>query len=282
MACERWREVLSAQLDGEQHPDDPAADDHLAGCPACRQWLDHAATVNRLTRTRLVAEPPDLTAAILAAVPAQQPAPAMALGAGQRGADKLGVGTAGTDLGPSRRARLVSVLFIALAAVGAGQLMLGLAQVGGGSTGEHSHAGAGLTATPGHLWHESAAWNVAVGAAFLFIGLRRNRPTGLVPLLSAFVGMLLLLSVNDLTAGRVEVARLVGHGFVIAGYLIVVTLSRITIGDAAPPGDRERTGWRVSFDDGSEPAVAAAAPGLRLVRRAAPGPATAQASKRAA
>ena len=57
---------------------------------------------------------------------------------------------------------------------------------------------------PGHVWNESAAWNVAVGAGYLFIALRRTRPVGLVPMLTAFVGMLLLLSVNDLTGGRVK------------------------------------------------------------------------------
>ena len=161
--------MLSAQLDGEDDPADRArVDEHLAGCAGCREWLDRAATVNRLTRTGLVAEVPDLTAAILAAA-----APRAAPRAHRRGR-----------------------LYVALAAVGAVQLILGLAQVGGGASGGHVHTG--LDATPGHLWHESAAWNVAVGAGYLFIALRRNRPTGLVPMLTAFVGTLLLLSVNDL------------------------------------------------------------------------------------
>src|SRR3954462_430404 len=75
MACERWREMLSAQLDGE---DDPAArelvDEHLAGCAGCREWLDRAATVNRLTRTAVAA--PDLGDRILAALPAAAARPA--------------------------------------------------------------------------------------------------------------------------------------------------------------------------------------------------------------
>ena len=69
MACERWRELLSAQLDGEDDPADrPLVDQHLAGCADCRQWLDLAAKVNRLTRTRPVTPAPDLTEAIMAAV----------------------------------------------------------------------------------------------------------------------------------------------------------------------------------------------------------------------
>jgi predicted anti-sigma-YlaC factor YlaD len=238
MACERWREMISAQLDGEDDPADrPLVDEHLAGCAGCRQWLDRAATVNRLTRTAVAAPGPDLSAAILAALP------------------------------PARRRRpLVTIgrLFATLAAVGAVQLILGLAQVGGGAYGAHVHVG--LDATPGHLWHESAAWNVAVGAAFLFIALRRTRPSGLVPMLTAFVGMLLLLSVNDLSAGRVDATRLVSHGFVIAGYLLVVALTRLAPAPVAPPAGRlpGDSGWRARFGDDEAEAVAPR-PGLRLV-----------------
>jgi predicted anti-sigma-YlaC factor YlaD len=240
VACERWREMVSAQLDGEDDPADrPLVDEHLAGCADCRAWLDRAATVNRLTRTAPVGSVPDLSAAILAAVPPRRP-PLLTRGR----------------------------LYVALAAVGAVQLILGLTQVGGGVSAAHVHTG--LTATPGHLWHESAAWNVAIGAGFLFIALRRSRPTGLVPTLTAFVGMLLLLSLNDLSAGRVDATRLVSHGFVLAGYFLVVALSRTGAGPAEPPGQRS-TGWRAHFEDDDEPAEAEPqTPRLRLVPRSGP------------
>jgi predicted anti-sigma-YlaC factor YlaD len=261
MACERWREMLSAQLDGEDEPADRVrTDEHLSGCADCRQWLDRAAEVNRLTRTGPVVSVPDLSDAVLAALP---PGPAA----------------------PARRARWATALHVALGAVGAVQLVLGLAQVGSGTPGgDHAHPGVGLAATPGHLWHESAAWNVAVGAGFLFIALRRTRPTGLVPMLTAFVGMLLLLSVNDLTVGRVDAARLVSHGFVIGGYLIVVALSRVTAGPPVPPGERSAgSGWRVRPDDAGTPdPPAGPLPGLRLVRRDPTGPVTARSDDRRA
>ncbi|MEU4238972.1 zf-HC2 domain-containing protein [Actinoplanes sp. NPDC026619] len=249
MACERWREMLSAQLDGEDDPAvRPLVDEHLAGCAGCQEWLDRAATVNRLTRTG-VGVAPDLSAAILAALP---PAVAEPRKRWQRPA-------------------LATGLYVALAAVGAVQLILGLDQIGGGVAGVHDHIGAG--ATSGHLWHESAAWNVAVGAGYLFIALRRTRPSGLVPMLTAFVGMLLLLSVNDLTGDRVDSARLISHGFVILGYLLVVALTRIPGGFAAPPGarvDSGWSGWRAKFEDEVAPVMR---PGLRLVPR---GPMTAE------
>jgi len=246
MACERWREMLSAQMDGEDDPADrPGVEEHLAGCAGCREWLDRAATVNRLTRTRVAAPPPDLSQTILAALP-ERP---------ERRQWRL------------TRAQVATALFVALGAVGAVQLILGLAQVGGGATGDHVHGA--VDATPGHLWHESAAWNVAVGAGYLFIALRRNRPTGLVPMLSAFVGMLLVLSVNDLTADRVDGTRLVSHGFVILGYLLVVALSRVTANPVRPPGARAAggSGWRARFEDDGESEVTPPAPPLRLVPR---------------
>jgi predicted anti-sigma-YlaC factor YlaD len=248
MACERWREMLSAQLDGEDDPAvRPLVDEHLAGCAECRVWLDQAATVNRLTR---IGGPvaPDLSATILAALPTQPQAR------------------------PARRRFRpppAAALYVALAAIGAVQLILGLGQIGGGVASGHTHAG--VDATPGHLWHESAAWNVAVGAGYLFIALRRSRPSGLVPMLTAFVGMLLLLSVNDLTGGRVDSTRLVSHGFVIVGYLLIVALSRMPGGFAAPPGSRSEggSGWRARFaeEDEDDSLAAVFRPGLRLVPR---------------
>lgn len=247
--------MLSAQLDGEDDPADrPLVDEHLDGCAGCREWLDRAAAVNRLTRTAVPV--PDLGDRILSSLP-----PVVV-----------------PELPPVRRRRfagvsLATALFIALAAVGAVQLILGLDQVGGGVTGVHVHTGADTTS--GHLWHESAAWNVALGAGYLFIALRRTRPTGLMPMLTAFVGMLLLLSINDLTGDRVDATRLISHGFVILGYLLVAALSRVEGGFAAPPGARADAGshWRARFaEEDDEPAVSLR-PGLRLVPR---GPMTAE------
>jgi predicted anti-sigma-YlaC factor YlaD len=244
--------MLSAQLDGEGEPAEAAlVDDHLAGCAGCRQWLDRAATVNRLTRTGVGVPVPDLTDKIMAALPA---------------------------VAPRRRLRPATALYVALAAVGAVQLILGLDQIGGGVAGA-AHVHTGLDATPGHLWHESAAWNVALGAGYLFIALRRTRPSGLMPMLTAFVAMLLLLSVGDLTGDRVDATRLVSHGFVILGYLLIATLSRIPGGFAAPPGLRAGSGWRAIFADEDEAVAPAVRPGLRLVPR---GPMTAEHEERRA
>jgi predicted anti-sigma-YlaC factor YlaD len=262
MACERWREMLSAQLDGEDDPADRVrVDEHLAGCAGCRGWLDQAALVNRLTRTGVVAAVPDLSAGILAALNA--------------GADVARVDDQGFFArirAGLTRGRIAAALYFGLAAIGTVQLILGLAQIGGGASSEHVHTG--VDAATGHLWNESAAWNVAIGAGYLFIALRRNRPSGLVPMLTAFVGMLLVLSVDDLTADRVDVTRLVSHAFVILGYLLVVALARVAPETARPPGSRVNGGssWRANFEDEEELVEPTPLPGLRLVPR---GPMTA-------
>ncbi|QSB14693.1 zf-HC2 domain-containing protein [Natronosporangium hydrolyticum] len=208
VGCEQYREALSARLDGEAEPVPAAATDaHLAGCPACRAWEQSAAAVTRLIRTGPAKAAPDLADRVVSAAPGRW------------------------------RSRAAVLLRVALGAIGTVQLILGLLQLTTLRPAGESHAH-GTTvdgATAGHLWHESAAWNVAVGAAFVWVAARRGRPTGIVPILTVFIAMLVVLSAADIWAGRVEPARLASHVFVIAGYLIVLALSRRAL-DLTPPG----------------------------------------------
>jgi predicted anti-sigma-YlaC factor YlaD len=265
MGCEQWREALSAQLDGEETVVGQAETDvHLSRCSDCRHWLDRAATVTRLARTSVVTHRPDLVETVLGALAPPGGLAGTAAGVPATAAVGFPAETAATATGvPSWRGRLTTLLRAALGLLGAVQLVLGLAQIGGGTSGAHTHAAGGLTATSGHLWHESAAWNVAIGAGFLFVAVRRSRPAGLLPTLSVFVAMLVLVSVNDLIAAMVEPARLVSHGFVLAGYLIIVALSRPALDPSRPPSDNrpERPAWQVRFS-GADPQTP---PKLRLV-----------------
>jgi predicted anti-sigma-YlaC factor YlaD len=223
--------MLSAQLDGEETPAERvAAEGHLVTCGDCRAWFDAAAAVTRRARTRLVAPVPDLTEAILAAAPAG-PAP-------RRRAT------------PAWRGRLVAGLRGALGLVGAVQVVLGLAQIGRGTAVAHAHA-AGQ-----HLWHESAAWNVAVGAGFLVVAARRFPPAGVLPMLSAFVATLVLLSVNDLMTGQVAVSRLVSHAILVVGWVLTALLSRPGLRPGGPSPRQGRAGrsrWRIDLDQAEEP-----------------------------
>jgi predicted anti-sigma-YlaC factor YlaD len=229
MGCEAVREALSAQLDGEDEASGRAeVDAHLDTCPACRSWLDGAARVTRLARTSpapaVAALGPDALTAILAAAPGRA------------------------------RARLALTLRAALGVLGAVQLLLALAQVLAAGEGVgHLHGTTLDGATPDHLWHESAAWNVAIGAGFVWIALRRTRPNGLVPTLTAFVAVLTLLSVVDVANGRVESVRLVSHGLILAGYLIILALLRpgLHTGDPRPDRQPGTPRFRVRFDGAS-------------------------------
>ncbi|MEV4537596.1 zf-HC2 domain-containing protein [Asanoa sp. NPDC049518] len=236
MECERIREMLSARLDGEDAPGErELTERHLAGCQHCAAWLDAAAVVTRLARTAPVppARPIDLTQVDEApAAPTRK----------------------------RRRPRLAIGLRIGLAAIGAVQFLLGAAQVAGLGRDDHAHEAA---LGSGHLWHESAAWNLAIGAGFAFVALRRTRATGMLPTLTAFVGVLTLLSANDIIAGRVEPGRLASHGFLIVGWLITLALSRPALDPGEPPARGTRR-WTASFE--SEPATAGP-PRLRLVER---------------
>jgi hypothetical protein len=60
----------------------------------------------------------------------------------------------------------------------------------------------------------------------VFIAARRSRPAGVVPILTAFVAALSLLSLDDVLSGAVAWSRLASHTLILAGYAIVVALSR--------------------------------------------------------
>ncbi|WP_329010663.1 zf-HC2 domain-containing protein [Micromonospora rifamycinica] len=264
MGCEQWREILSAQLDGEEtSAERTAADDHLGRCAGCRDWFALAATLTRRSRLTLVA--PDQPHPRLVALSPAQPPPTLAGPEPDRsrrppaasGPDLAGVVLAALPAPRRWRKRLVLSLRAGLALIGALQLVLGLVQVGRGPAGGHAH-GALDTLTSGHLWHESAAWNIAVGAGFLFVAARRTPTSGLLPTLSAFVGALVLLSANDLVTGRVDPTRLVSHGFLLAGYLIVVALSRPRLRPDGPAGRGrpDRPAWRLPREDEPTPTSA--------------------------
>ncbi len=219
MGCERYREALSARLDGAEEPAEQAAvDAHLADCPACRRWFDDAAAVTR--RVRLGAAP-----------------------VGSPGLDVAALVEAAPGL---FRRRSAGLLRVALGVLGGLQALLGIVQLSAAAG--HQHGVSLGAADPGHLWHESAAWNVAVGAGFCWIAIRRATASGIVPMLTVFVLVLVLSSMDDLLADRVGPARLGSHVLLLAGYAVVVLLVRLGMDDT-PPGDRmPGPRWRVDFD----------------------------------
>lgn len=249
--CERFREAVSARLDGEDTGLGDALDRHLDGCAACRAYADDAALVSRMAG--LLGGGPSFAGvddSVLDALPAPRRRPRLRLPA----------------LSPAGRRGLVLTLRVLLGVLGAGQFVLGVAQIAGIAAVDHAHTALG-GASPNHLINESAAWNLAVGAGFAWIAMRRGRPSGILPTLTVFVSVLVLLSAGDLWAGRVETVRLLSHGLVLAGYLVVVALTRPGMDPGEPPaGHRDgRSRWRLSLDAETDPGSVPSARRLRVV-----------------
>jgi predicted anti-sigma-YlaC factor YlaD len=196
--CDTCREALSARADGEPEPV-PAGetDAHLAACAACRGWQEGAAALTRALRLRAAVDVPDLTGAILAAVP---------------------------PVTPSTRGWTARAV---LAGVAVAQLTLGLAQVFGVDTG---HAGHGGGAT--HLFNESTAWNLALGLGMFWTALRPRATTGMVPVMAAFVAVLVPFSAQDLLSGAAPVSRITSHALLVIGLALLLVVHR-----GRSPGD---------------------------------------------
>lgn len=192
-------------MDGETEPVPPeATDEHLHGCADCRTWHERAAELSRALRVREAIAVPDLSALILE----NAPIPVSTRGWWPR---------------------------LALGGVAVAQLALALAQVFGvGSTVAHGGGG--------HLFNESTAWNLALGVGLFWAVFQRRAVAGLIPVLSGFIAMLLVYSAYDLVTGVVPVSRVVGHGLLLAGLVLLVVIHR-RHGDPAP-----RDGANSDFD----------------------------------
>ncbi|GAA3512037.1 zf-HC2 domain-containing protein [Actinocatenispora rupis] len=189
MECETCRESLSARLDGEAGPD-PAVDAHLAGCAACRDWSERAVALTRRLRVRPVPPAPDLTDRIMAAAPP----PAPPRGTGWR---------------------------VALAVVALAQLGLGVGQLFGW------HAGSPVmpAAMESHLFNESTAWNVALAFGLGWVAWR-GAAGGLLPVFGGFLVLVGAYSAHDLVSGTATAARVLTHGLLLLGFVLMLVVDR--------------------------------------------------------
>ena len=197
--CPECTEALSARLDGEQSPKEGRAiDAHLASCAACHRYHNQAAHVTRLARTAVAIQEPDVSEAVLAAVPRSH--------------------------GP----RLITVLRVFLGLVGLGQVELALVELlAAHSTGAGSGKIVLQGASVAHFAHESAAWNLALGVGFLWVARRASPSAGMVPTLVTFVAVLTVLVAMDAVAGRVDLTRVLSHGLVVLGLILMILLERL-------------------------------------------------------
>ena len=195
MQCPGYREAISARLDGEPTGiPAPQLEAHLAGCASCASWARSAEAVTRRARLAPAPSVPDLTAAVLAALPRELP--------GTRAA---------------ARARLTATaLRLALLAVGVAQAGIAWPSLA---------SGAGAMSAPVHMAHESGAWNLAVAAAFLAVAAAPRLAAGALPFLGTFGVLLTVLTLADLAAGFVHVDRAAAHLTLLAGGALVAGLA---------------------------------------------------------
>jgi predicted anti-sigma-YlaC factor YlaD len=226
MDCDRCREAMSAALDGEADAAERAAvEAHLAGCPDCRAWQRSLADLTAMTRrarTGVAGGDPDLVARV-------------------------------ADRAPGPRVRWRGTAARAgLAAVGIAQATIGVVALLGAAT--HGHTG--MT----HTTHESAAWNIALGVAFLAGALWSRHLAGLLPALGAFIALLAVVSGLDLVAGRVDPGRVASHLLLVVGFALGVAVVRTVPrpGRGPTPGARW---WRRDEHPAADIAATAAPPG---------------------
>jgi predicted anti-sigma-YlaC factor YlaD len=256
VACDPFREALSARLDGES-PGLPEAevDAHVAGCPVCRDWLEAAAEVTRRARLVPATPLPDVTAAVLDRLPAR---PAV-----------------------RRRLRWADpVLRAALLVVGVGQLVVALPAL----VGDHAPMTDPMSA-PVHLAHETGAWNLGLAACFLVVAALPRLAAGALPFLLSFTAVLSWVTVGDLNAGHVHTGRAVAHGFLLLGAFLVTVLAVRGRADrgrpvrAGVPGRGVRDRWaalratgahrRATLRPGGPPVASVAGPGAPPADRSA-------------
>ena len=214
--CQECRETLSAGWDGEDGPLDGAAvGAHLDGCADCRAWERTARAADRALRIRTADVVPDLSGAI--------------------GVTAAAMGLAKTSVTPLERRRgprwwwSTEGWRVALAVLAVAQLLLGVAQlfgVGAVGHGDHTMPGMGAGSPDDHLFNESSAWNIAIGAGFAVAAMLPRLAAGLLPMLLVFLGVLTLVSASDLLRGDVTAGRVATHLLVVAGVLVLWRVHR--------------------------------------------------------
>jgi predicted anti-sigma-YlaC factor YlaD len=194
-SCPLVREAISARLDGEPLGLSAAeVDGHLDGCAGCRSWSAEASRVTRRARLAPAPAVPDLTAAVLAALPRELPGVAAAA-----------------------RTRVVdAAVRLALLAVGVAQAGLAWPELA---------AGRAAMSAPLHMAHETGAWSLGVAAAFVSVAAAPKLAPGALPFLGTVTAFLVPVTLADLSAGHVPADRAAVHLLLLAGLALVATVA---------------------------------------------------------
>jgi predicted anti-sigma-YlaC factor YlaD len=170
--CTRWREAISAQLDGEDPGIDPAlVDAHVARCPDCRAFGAAAADAHRTQRVGVAPAVPDLSRRVRKAVALAD------------------------------RASRWSVVRALLVVVAAQIIGFSLPALIFGD--EHE------TAT--HAARHLGAFTAAYGVGLLVVAIRPARARTMLPVAVVLAGALLITAVVDMANGHVPLVGEAQH-----------------------------------------------------------------------
>ena len=187
-SCERYREALSARLDGE----DPGIaetliDAHLVGCADCRIWV---AAAEGLGRDDPVGDVPALRTGAMNEILGQGP-------------------------GLARRHRPATGWRIALLALALLQLVVtwpGLLLDEGSAS--------------AHTVNELASWDIGLAVSFLILAWLPWRAWGALPVVAVMVIFLAGTSAGDLLRGQAELGHEAAHVLQIAGLICLWMIAR--------------------------------------------------------
>jgi predicted anti-sigma-YlaC factor YlaD len=180
--CERYREAISARIDGEESGvADIVLARHLTECAACLGWETAALRATRVARLRPAEAVPDLTSSIMAAI-AAQPVPVRPVAAGW--ADE----------------NVPTVIRLTLALVAFAQIIIAAPALVGNDLGATVHVA-----------HEQGAWGLALAAGLGLAAWRPARASALLPLLAVFVASMFALTLSDVVAGRIAPSAELPH-----------------------------------------------------------------------
>ena len=195
MECERYREALSAQADGEEPGlDEMVVGEHLVECESCRRFADTLAESARPRRLETAPAMPDLSGRVMRQTAAQD-----------------------------RNTRSTALRAL-LALVAVEVLVLSIADLATGDGGE--------AAT--HATRHLGAFTAAYAIGLLAVVVRPARARAMLPVAVVVAGALLVTAVVDVVQGRIPLSGEALHVPEIVSVVVIWLLARPRRDSAAP------------------------------------------------
>ena len=222
MGCDPYRELISADLDGEADDAERATlAAHLATCAGCTAFAAEVGRIHRASRVVVADSIPDLTDAIVERATAD---PTVEL---------IGVGR------PPAPARRPTRSRVAVLAFQYGLLVVALLMV--------VLAAPDLLASSGDAVHVSrhlGGWDVAFAIGLILAAVQPWRARGLLPMAAALAGVMVVTAAFDIARGSTPGLAEGTHLLEVFGLVFLWLLAR-----SMPAGERPRRGLPIPTED---------------------------------